>query len=118
MIFVKFDQNLARNYLVIFSCKILAKFFTSCKKSFIFSARLAKYVQDIMQDIASLARKILVRLVFSCKMVFTGNFLLRALMHAVIIKTSTVGPQLSKSPLSEPSVIRTLFQILKSQKTV
>ena len=31
---------------------------------------------------------------------------------------STVEPRLSKSPLSEPSVIRTLFQILKSQKTV
>ena len=30
----------------------------------------------------------------------------------------TVGPQLSESPLSEPSVIRTLFRILKSQKTV
>ena len=27
---------------------------------------------------------------------------------------STVGPRLSESPLSEPSVIRTLFRILKS----
>ena len=30
---------------------------------------------------------------------------------------STVGPQLFKFPLSEPLVIRTLFWILKSQKT-
>ena len=31
---------------------------------------------------------------------------------------STVGPRLSESPLPETSVIRTLFQILKFQKTV
>ena len=30
----------------------------------------------------------------------------------------TVGLRLSESPLSEPSVIRTLIQILKSQKTI
>ena len=30
----------------------------------------------------------------------------------------TVGPRLSKSPLSEPLVIRRLFRILKSQKIV
>ena len=30
----------------------------------------------------------------------------------------TAGPRLSESPLSEPSVIRTLFRILKCQKTV
>ena len=34
------------------------------------------------------------------------------------VKVATVEPRLSKSPLSEPSVIRTLFRILKSQKTV
>ena len=28
----------------------------------------------------------------------------------------TVEPRLSKSPLSEPSVIRTLFRVLKSQR--
>ena len=33
------------------------------------------------------------------------------------INIYTVGPRLSESPLSEPSVIRTLFRILKSQKT-
>ena len=33
-------------------------------------------------------------------------------------QVSTVEPRLSKSPLSEPSVIRTLFQILKSLKTI
>ena len=38
---------------------ILARFFVSCKKSFVFSAILAKFVQDLMQD---LARKILARL--------------------------------------------------------
>ena len=36
----------------------------------------------------------------------------------IYIYIYTVGPRLSKSPLSEPSVIRTLFRILKSQKTV
>ena len=30
----------------------------------------------------------------------------------------TVEPQLSESPLSEPSVIQTLFRILKSKKTI
>ena len=34
------------------------------------------------------------------------------------VNFGTVGPQLSESPLSELSVIRTLFRILKSQKTV
>ena len=38
-----FDQILQENYLTIFSCKILARFFISCKKSFIFSARLARF---------------------------------------------------------------------------
>ena len=31
---------------------------------------------------------------------------------------STVEPQLSESPLSEPSVIRTLFRILKYQEMI
>ena len=31
---------------------------------------------------------------------------------------NTVEPQLSESPLSEPSVIQMLFQILKSQKII
>ena len=44
-----------------FSRKILAKFFISCNKIFIFSARLAEYVQDLAQDLASLARKIVAR---------------------------------------------------------
>ena len=30
----------------------------------------------------------------------------------------TVGPRLSESPLSEPSVIQMLFRILKSQKAI
>ena len=34
---------LQENYLANFSCKILAGFFTSCKKSFIFSARLTRF---------------------------------------------------------------------------
>ena len=34
---------LQENCLTIFSCKILARFFLSCKKSFIFSARLARF---------------------------------------------------------------------------
>ena len=47
------------NYLANFSCKILARFFISCKKSFIFSAKFARYVQDLAQDLASLVRKYL-----------------------------------------------------------
>ena len=38
-----FDQILQENYLTIFSCKILARFFISCKKSFILSERLARF---------------------------------------------------------------------------
>ena len=35
-----------------------------------------------------------------------------------ICNCSIIGPQLSEFPLSEPSVIRTLFRILLSQKTI
>ena len=45
---------LQENYFVIISCKI----FLSCKKDFIFSIRLARYVQDLVQELISLARKI------------------------------------------------------------
>ena len=41
----------------------LARFFISCKESFIFTARLARYVQDLMQDLIGLA-KILARLAY------------------------------------------------------
>ena len=50
------------NYLTIFSCKILAGHYKSCKKSLIFIERLARYVQDLMQDLANLAIKMLARL--------------------------------------------------------
>ena len=39
-------------------------------------------------------------------------------IYIIFIFIYIVGPRLSKSPLSEPSVIRTLIRILKSQKTV
>ena len=59
-LFARSDQSLIWKLSYNFSCKILAGFFyVSCKKSFIFSARLPRYVQDILQD---LARKILARL--------------------------------------------------------
>ena len=48
---------LQENYLVKFSCKILARVFVSCKKSFI----LVQDLQDLVLDLASLTRKILVR---------------------------------------------------------
>ena len=35
---------LQENYLANFSCKILARFCISCKKSFIFNARLARFI--------------------------------------------------------------------------
>ena len=63
-----FDHILQQNYFTIFSCKILARFFISCKKSFIFSARLA----DFVQDLASLARKILARFAYFLQDRFTG----------------------------------------------
>ena len=57
------DQSLIAKLSYNFSCKILARFFyVYCKKSFIFSARLPRYVKDILQDLASLARKTLARL--------------------------------------------------------
>ena len=53
----EFDQILQENYRMIF----LARFFVSCKKSFTFSAR---YVQDLVQDLTSLARKVLARFAY------------------------------------------------------
>ena len=50
--------------------------FLSCKKSLIFSARLARYVQDLMQDLmqdlASFARKILARLAYLTRWSLVG----------------------------------------------
>ena len=60
----RFDRNLAKNYLANFTCKILARNFISCKKSFIFSVRLARHVQDLVQDLAGLARKMLARFTY------------------------------------------------------
>ena len=74
------DHILQENYFTIFSCKILARFFVSCKKSFIFSARLARYVQDLVQDLASLVRKYLQDLHIPCKTIFTGKQLRHALL--------------------------------------
>ena len=48
---------LQENYLANFSFKTLARFFISCKKSFIFSARLARFSARS----CSLARRILAR---------------------------------------------------------
>ena len=63
-LFLQDMKNLARilqeKYLTIVSCKILARFFLS----YIFSARLARYVQDLVQNLASLARKILSRFAY------------------------------------------------------
>ena len=67
-----FVQILQENYLTMFSCKILARLFISCKKRFIFCVRLARYVQDLVQDLASLARKILARFPDFCKKVLLG----------------------------------------------
>ena len=50
-------------YLAVFlasSCKISVRFFNSCKKSFV----LVQDLQDLVQELASLVRKILVRLAF------------------------------------------------------
>ena len=49
-----FNHILQENYLAVSSCKISARFFDSCKKSFIFSASLARFN----------ARKILARLAY------------------------------------------------------
>ena len=66
-------KNLARQFsckIVIKSCKkIILQFFLEdfcmsfyiLHKNFIFSARLARYVQYLVQDLANLARKILAR---------------------------------------------------------
>ena len=59
----RFWSNLARKVSCSFSYKIVARILATCwKKSFIFSARLARYVQNITWELASLARKILARL--------------------------------------------------------
>ena len=58
-----FDQILQENDLTIISYKILARFFISCKKSFI--NFLVQDLQDLAQDFASLTRKILERFRYS-----------------------------------------------------
>ena len=78
-------KNLARNVQEKlhdnFSCKnlinscenIILQFFLAkiLQEKLHFSARLARYVQDLMQD---LAKKYLQNLHISCKMVFTGLY--------------------------------------------
>ena len=76
-----FHQTLQEIILQL-SCKILARFFISCKKSFIFSVRLARYVQDLVQDLASLQEKYLQDLQISCKMVFTGGYQVQIELHS------------------------------------
>ena len=66
-------SNLARKLPYNFFLQDFCKIYISCKKSFIFSARFARYVaiQVLMQDLARLARKILARLAIFCKTVIT-----------------------------------------------
>ena len=52
---------LQENYLKFLSCKILARFFVSCKKSYTF---LVQDLQDLVQDLASLVRKIFAKLAY------------------------------------------------------
>ena len=56
-----------------FSCKVITKLFISCKESFIFSVRLARCMQDLMQDLAVLQEENLQDLHISCKMVFSRH---------------------------------------------
>ena len=68
-------KMLQENYLAIFlasSCKISARFFNSCKKSFIFNARLARSSARSCKSCKRNSCKFLQDLHFSCKIVFTG----------------------------------------------
>ena len=47
-------------------------------------------------------------------MIMGFSILIFMLLLSCVCTISTVGPPLSESPLSEPLVIQTLFQILKS----
>ena len=47
------DFNHILQFFLASTCKISARFFNSCKKSFIFSARLARFLQDLAQDLAT-----------------------------------------------------------------
>ena len=58
-----FDQIFEEKYFTFFLQKFW-KIFISCIQSFIFSARLARYVQVLMQDLESLVRKIRARLTY------------------------------------------------------
>ena len=55
IIFLRFGSNLARKLSYIFSCKNLAKFLYLARKD----SFLVQVLQDLMQDLASLARKYL-----------------------------------------------------------
>ena len=57
------DQILQENYLATFLARFLQLYLAS-KAYFIFSARLARYVQDLVHNLASLARKILARFAY------------------------------------------------------
>ena len=54
------DQILQENYLKFFSFKT----FYILQENLQFSAKLVRYVQDLVQDLASVARKILIRLAY------------------------------------------------------
>ena len=60
-LFLQDMKNLARKICKIIFLQDSCKIFISCNKSFIFSAKLARYVQDLVQDLTSFTRKILAR---------------------------------------------------------
>ena len=69
---------LQENYLANFLCKILVRYFSYIlQEKLHFSARLARYVQDLVQDLGSLARKILARFADSLQDGFYWDFMLQ-----------------------------------------
>ena len=83
-------MKLCKKFLY-FSCRYLARLFISCMKSFIYSARLARYVQNLLQDVANPARKILPRLAYILQ---DGFYLVILGQHIAIMgQYSTTRPR-------------------------
>ena len=88
-LFLQDMKDLARifleNYLTIFLTRLLQDFYTLQEKLH-FSARFARYVQNLVQDPASLARKMLARFAYFLQDGFTGFVSARARVHTCVTR--------------------------------
>ena len=81
----RFWSNLARKLSYNFLTRLLQDFYILQEKLH-FSARFARYVQDLVQNLASLARKMLARLAYFLQDGFTGFVSARARVHTCVTR--------------------------------